>query len=191
MSKAEAHTVAPPFHPTVAILLRPAEPDDALCLGVLATQVWLDTYAKPGIRTSFAQYVRSAFASEAMLALIKQPDVRLVVAECEGHLVGLAQYTLRRPPPLAQPCEAAELDRLYVQEPFTGKGVGARLNARVEAECVSLGTTTLWLQAWTGNARALAFYARHGYADVGTTFFEMDGERHENRVLAKSLSSTR
>ena len=37
------------------IQLRPATADDALCLGVLATQVFLDTYATGGIRPQIAE----------------------------------------------------------------------------------------------------------------------------------------
>jgi diamine N-acetyltransferase len=187
MPKTQAVVAAPAFDPTPAVHLRAARPDDALCLGALATQVWLDTYAKPGIRASFAQYVRGAFASETMSALIARPDVCFAVAEHEGHLVGFSQCTIGATQPLVKSAEPAELDRLYVQEPFTGTGVGARLIAHAESECAARGATTLWLHTWIGNARALAFYARCRYADVGSMFFEMNGERHENRVFAKTL----
>ena len=62
-----------------------------------------------------------------------------------------------------------------------------RLIAHAESECAHRGATILWLNTWIGNARALAFYARRGDVDVGSMFFEMDGERHEDRVLAKTL----
>lgn len=37
------------------LALRPAAPDGALCLGVPATQVFLDTYATRGIRAAIAR----------------------------------------------------------------------------------------------------------------------------------------
>ncbi len=41
--------------------LRTGVPDDALCIGVLATQVFLDTYATSGIRPDLA-YENRVFA---------------------------------------------------------------------------------------------------------------------------------
>ena len=34
---------------------------------------------------------------------------------------------------------------------------------------------------------ALAFYARQGCAELGSTDYEFEGERDENRVFAKTL----
>jgi hypothetical protein len=35
------------------------------------------------------------------------------------------------------------------------------------------------------NERALHFYSRIGFDDVGTAYFELNGKEHENRVLVK------
>jgi hypothetical protein len=45
----------------------------------------------------------------------------------------------------------------------------------------------MWLTAWVGNARALAFYPRCGYQDFGPTIYEFRGEQHGNRLFAKAL----
>ena len=51
---------------TPEILFRPAEPADALCLGVLSTQVFLDTYATHGIRRAVAFYPRCGYEELGM-----------------------------------------------------------------------------------------------------------------------------
>ncbi len=172
---------------TLRFKLRAAEIDDALCLGVLATQVFLDTYAKQGIRQAIAREAQRAFSTEAMHALIKAPNTALWVAERAGHLIGFAQWTLGTPHVLVQNERPAELDRLYVQEPFTRAGVGSALLRHVEAAAAQAGSTVLWLSPWVHNERALAFYARHGYVNLGLTTFVMDGEAVDNYVVAKSL----
>jgi diamine N-acetyltransferase len=45
----------------------------------------------------------------------------------------------------------------------------------------------LWLTPWVHNRRALAFHARQGHADHGSTWFRFEDEAHENRVLARIL----
>lgn len=169
------------------ILLRPGTRDDALCLGVLGTQVFLDTYCPQGIRAGVAREVLAAFSTDAMLALLERPATRFVVAEADRHLVGFAQLTLGTAQPLVHAERPAELDRLYVQEPFTGRGLGSALIAAAERLAAAAGADVMWLSPWVHNHRALRFYARRGYADLGSTWYTFEDERHENRVLARRL----
>ena len=167
--------------------LRPARADDALCLGVLGMQVFLDTYATGGIRPNVAREVLSSFSTATMAALLARPATHFIVAECEAHLIGFAQLTLGTAHAQVVTEAPAELDRLYVQEPFTGLGIGTALLHAAEAEARDAGCTEMWLTPWVHNLRALGFYASRGYADFGATWFEFEGERHENRVLARHL----
>jgi GNAT superfamily N-acetyltransferase len=171
------------IHPTI----RRARPDDALCLGVLATQVFLDTYATEGVRSAIANEVLTAFSTSAMAAQLERRQTRVLVAEYIGHLIGFAQITVGTAIDLVASAAPAELDRLYVQEPFAGKGVGSTLLQEAEALSVSAGATDLWLTPWVKNDRALRFFKKHAYVDLGATYFHMEGEKHENRVLSKHL----
>jgi diamine N-acetyltransferase len=170
--------------PTV---LRPARSEDAPLLAVLATQVFLETYATEGIRPAIAHEVLRAFSVSAMAALLARHDGMVQVAIYREHLIGFSQLTMGAGQALVESDHPAELERLYVQSPFIGRGVGRRLLRAAESEAASRGATGLWLTAWVHNARALGFYASHGYEDIGLDWFETEGERHENRVLFKRL----
>ena len=151
-------------------------------------QVFLDTYATGGIRPALAREVVQTYSQAAFEAAIADPATQLVVAEHDAHLIGFAQVTLDASHELAPAGRQAELLRLYVQEPFTGVGVGTQLLARAEAAAAKAGASVLWLTPWVHNARALAFYGRRGYDDHGLTWFRFEGESHENRVFAKPLA---
>ncbi len=174
--------------PRPEILLRPAQADDALCLSVLAMQVFLDTYATEGIRPSLAREVLSSYAAASFSAAIQHSAARLWVAERQGHLVGFAQLTLGESHALAPAGTQAELLRLYVQEPFTGQHIGSRLLAAAETLAAQGGASVLWLTPWVHNHRALGFYRQRGYQDFGLTPFIFEGERHDNRLVAKWLA---
>jgi diamine N-acetyltransferase len=180
-------TTATVATPLSDLRLRDAVPEDALCLSVLAMQVFLDTYAIHGIRPAIAREVLSAYSQAVFAAAIADAGSRLIVAERQAHLVGFAQLTLGAAHDLAPPGEQSELLRLYVQEPFTGVKVGSALLAQVERVAAGAGTSVLWLTPWVHNQRALRFYAHRGYHDHGMTYFSFEGESHENRLLAKSI----
>ena len=168
--------------------LRKAVPEDALCLSVLAMQVFLDTYATEGIRPEIAREVLSSYSQAVFAKAISAEESRITVAERNGHLIGFAQVTFSANHSLAPAGAQAELLRLYVQESFTGAKVGTALLAEAESIACLGGATVLWLTPWVHNQRALAFYSRRGYTDFGLTYFTFEGESHENRVLAKSLA---
>jgi GNAT superfamily N-acetyltransferase len=169
------------------VSLRAASAADANCMAVLATQVWLDTYATDGIRETIAAEVLQSFSPRAIGALIAEPAVTFLLAENNAHLIGFVQWTAGARHALVNGVNPAELDRLYVQQRAAGRGVGTLLLQSAERAVRSQGIDILWLQAWVHNDRALRFYATHAYVDLGNTDFRMGDEVHENRVLAKQL----
>lgn len=172
---------------TADISLRVADAGDALCIGVLATQVFLDTYAPDGIRPALAREVLDHFATATIAALLRDPATTFVVAEGSGHMQGFVQLTRGATHVLVRADSAVELDRLYVLARFNGRGIGTRLLRHAEALAATQGASTLWLTAWVGNHHALAFYDRRGYQDTGATIYRFQDEEYENRVLVRAL----
>jgi GNAT superfamily N-acetyltransferase len=169
------------------VAFRTAVAADALCIGVLATQVFLDTYATGGIRPTLAREVLEQLSTDAVSALLSHPATAFILAESSGHLIGFAQLGFGSTHELVAAESAAKLDRIYVHERFTRKGLGTALLHRAEALAASRAASTLWLTAWAGNHRALAFYASQGYEDLGAIMHLFQEEQHENRVFAKAL----
>lgn len=172
--------------------LRPARPDDALVLGALATQVFLDTYATEGIRPALVREVQQAFGPEAIAGLLARPTGGLLVAERQGHLLGFVQFAPGARHRVVDDWadgpagpDTAEIERLYVLRHFQGQGLGKALMAAAAAQARDAGCTRLWLTAWVGNAHARAWYRRQGWRDIGATPHCFEGESFENRVLVK------
>ncbi|MBC2381491.1 GNAT family N-acetyltransferase [Pseudomonas sp. WS 5106] len=173
-----------------AIILRNATPDDALCIGVLGMQVFLDTYATQGIRNSIANEVLEAFAPSTIARLMAEPGTSLIVAESHNHLVGFAQVKLNASHAMIEVANVAELQRLYIQERFTGLGIGYQLLQAAERCAARAGACMLWATVWVGNERALGFYPRRGYEALGSPTYTFQGETHGNRLFGKTLSVT-
>ena len=172
------------------ISFRVGERTDALCVSVLATQVFLDTYARDGIRPSLAREVLERLSLPAVEAMLAAPSVHFILAEKSGHLVGFVQLTRDAGHACVSTKPAAEINRLYVLERFTSQGIGKALLGRAEVRAASQGARAIWLTAWIGNPRALGFYARQGYSDVGASVYSFEGEDYENRVVAKHLGGS-
>lgn len=161
------------------IHLRHATPDDAARLAALGMLVWLHTYAIDGVRDSIADYVLARFTRTAKQALLSDTGAQLIVAERDGQLLAYATLRLGRTCP-GNHTANVELDTLYVHPLFARQGVGRALLQRARAEAAA----PLWLSVWEHNDRALAFYRQQGLRECGQSWFELDGERHRNLLLA-------
>ncbi len=80
-----------------------------------------------------------------------------------------------------------ELARFYVDRPWHGRGLAQRLMAAVVDAAIQLGGQTLWLGVWEQNPRAIAFYAKSGFLDAGSTDFFVGPDRQTDRVLVTAV----
>lgn len=169
-----------------AMALRLGTGPDAVTVAALATQVFLDTYAADGLRPDLAREAFTLYSADAFAARLAEPARAFLLAESAGHLTGFAEILLVDREAPAGGAKGAELVRLYVQPKAQGRGIGRALLASAEKLALRMPVSTLWLTAWEGNARARAFYARAGYADVGAAVHAIEGRAYANRVLARS-----
>lgn len=174
------------MHPE--FVYRQATADDALCLSVLASQVFLDTYATNGVNFDLAKEVTSVLSRKVFLQRIESSDVEIWIATQDGNLVGFLDLDFSSSCPDAS-VSGVEILRLYVQQPFQRRNVGRTLMAIAEERACKRGKESLWLTAWVGNLKARDFYKALGYADAGTTPYVIEGKEYENRILAKDLSA--
>ncbi len=110
-------------------------------------------------------------------------DCITLVAEQDNHLIGCVEIKLHPENTIAEVKDFPEITALYVLERFCGEGMGKELlNATIDI-LREKGYTSTWLSVLYSNERALKFYYKNGFKDVGRIYFEMDGNKYENRVL--------
>ncbi len=167
-------------------VIRSATPADANRLAVLATQVWLHTYATEGISRDIADYVLERLTPARQLVAITDPLTQVWVAERGDNIVGMAVVKM------GEPCTDAgssvELQTLYVQEHFVHRGVGKLLLQTAQAHALACAKCALWLTVNAQNTNAIAFYQHMGYTKVGTAYFTVGQGQHENHVLVGPIT---
>ncbi len=103
--------------------------------------------------------------SRGLNAVLADPAQQVVLAECEGHVVGL--MSLGAKPQLRLAGIVVTIDELVVSERARDAGVGAELLAFAKAEATRLGAHRLELH--TARARpsyARGFYVKNGFEEV-------------------------
>lgn len=146
--------------------VRNATVDDALAVETVRIRGWQQAYRGIVADTFLDSLVVDADRRAAMIAA---GDVTTLVAE-QSEVVGMAAFGASR-----DGDGAVELYALYVDPAAWRTGVGTALLAACE------GVTVLWVLK--DNARAQAFYRRHGFvADGGSKVLDLDGPVTEIRM---------
>jgi ribosomal protein S18 acetylase RimI-like enzyme len=169
-------------------LLRRGTADDALCVGALAVQVFLDTYATAGIRPDLAREALTTCGVDAVRIRLDSANTHFILAERNQHLVGFAELAFGGMVPDASLAGGVELVKLYVQRHFKRLGVGGALLRHAESIAAGNSANCLWLTAWAENADALRFYAALGFVDIGQTEHVFEDKSYENRLLVRRFA---
>jgi GNAT superfamily N-acetyltransferase len=173
---------------TNAIQIRHAHAGDAEMLARFAEQTFRTTFAADNTAADMDSYCASAFSLAHQTRELSDPAVVTLVAEDErGGYVAYAQVKDGGVPPPVQDDATLELVRFYVDGAHHGRGVATALMQRVYDVARERGATRLWLGVWERNARAIAFYRKMGFVDVGAHDFLLGADRQTDRIMARAV----
>jgi ribosomal protein S18 acetylase RimI-like enzyme len=169
------------------IRIRHATDADASAVAAFAQRTFVETFAADNTPEDMAAQVAKSFGPPIQLGEIRDPDVITLLAELGPQLTGFAQVRRGPPPPCVNGPSPVELQRFYVDRPFHGRGIAQALMRAVDDVARQLGGRTLWLGVWERNARAIAFYAKCGFVDVGEHPFLFGTDEQTDRVMARPV----
>lgn len=170
-------------------LIRRGTPDDAQALSAFATRTFVDTYGAYNHPDNLRLHLEASYTVARQREELGDPRVVTLLAHRDAQLAAFAQVR-RSEAPDCVTCDAAvELHRFYVDRIWHGQGISHALLAEVRRAARSFEAATLWLKVWERNPRAIAFYAKSHFVDVGVTDFFVGHDRQTDRVLALDLRS--
>jgi diamine N-acetyltransferase len=167
-----------------APLIRHANAEDAAVLATFAGRAFTDTYLGLDDPQEIADYCAEHFQPEVMVGVIRDPACTTLLAWMGEQLAGYAILRAAPAPGCVTGPEPLQLWRLYLGQGFIGQGLGAQLMAEVHAQARRRGARTLWLGVYDRNERAVAFYQRFGFAQVGSSQFLFGGRFYADPIYA-------
>ncbi|MES1245741.1 MAG: GNAT family N-acetyltransferase [Acidobacteriota bacterium] len=172
---------------TLPPTLRRAGQDDAAALAALAAQIFAETFAEDTRPDDLAGFLAKSYGERQQSGEIADPDVVTLLAEAPEGLAAYAQVRRSRTPPCVAAEAPVELWRFYVQRDWHGGGLAHRLMGAAMDAARELGGRHLWLSVWERNPRAIAFYAKHGFRDVGSEDFWVGADCQTDRILVAEV----
>ena len=169
--------------------LRPGLPDDAPVLSALAARTFVDTFREHHSPENLAAFTEGAYNLAKIQSELQDGDRDWFIAEQAGEAVGYALMRWgHREPCVGGADPVVELERLYALVAFQGRGLGPALMQACVDLALMKGARTMWLGVWERNTRALAFYAKWGFRDVGAHRFLVGSDDMTDRILERELA---
>jgi diamine N-acetyltransferase len=174
------------------VRVRVADERDASRIAAFGAQGFHDTFAADNRAEDMAAYLGKTFGEELQRAELRDPRSTYLVAERDAdagtaEMVGYCRVMESEPPSCVATRPAAEIARLYARRDMIGQGVGASLMRAALAHAATLGARVVWLGVWEHNTRAIAFYERWGFTDVGSLAFVLGADVQTDRVMEKEI----
>ena len=168
--------------------IRRALPGDADALALVGATTFLESFAGVLHGQGIIEHCRRAHAPSRYEAWLGDPTAALWLAEAAPGCAPVGYAVLASPDlPMADPAHDLELKRIYVLARYQGSGTGQRLLEHALAHARAAGASRLLLGVYAGNARAQAFYLRHGFAHLAERGFEVGGHSYRDNVMARAL----
>ena len=163
-------------------------PEDFEELRAFSIRTYRETFAPLNTRENMDAYLESAFQADKFRRELEDPHSAFWFLSHDGRTAGYlklneasAQTDLKDP-------DSLEIERIYVAGEFQGRGLGQELMAYAVAQAVKQGKKYVWLGVWEKNAKAIRFYQKNGFYEIGTHSFVMGEDVQTDYVMRKDLT---
>ena len=140
-----------------------------------------ETFAPDNDPMDMHAYLSDAFTPDKQAAEIADPSRVCLIAEVGDAMAGYAMLRVDADDPTVPGDQPVELQRFYVDHAWHGRGVASRLMASCLHAAQERGGVTLWLGVWERNARAIRFYTKQGFTDIGSQEFRLGSDLQTDR----------
>jgi ribosomal protein S18 acetylase RimI-like enzyme len=164
--------------------------DDAAAVAEIAERLFVRTFLADNDPANVAEHARENFGESIQRAELADPAVTYLLLEIGHQLVAFAELKAGSSEPSVGGDAQIEIQRFYVDHAYHGGGIAAHLMDACISEAQRQGARTAWLGVWERNPRAIRFYEKGGFVDVGAKTFQLGAELQFDRVMAKRITDT-
>jgi ribosomal protein S18 acetylase RimI-like enzyme len=161
---------------------------DAEMLSELGARTFFDTFAKDNTPENTAAHLKASFSTEIQVKELSAPENIFLIAETDGNPIGFAQLILASRDEALKGSHPLEIRRIYASQDQIGKGVGKALMQAAINEAKQRGCDSIWLGVWEKNPRAIEFYKKWGFKEVGSHIFKVGDDPQRDFIMELMLA---
>jgi diamine N-acetyltransferase len=169
--------------------IRPAADADAMLIARLSRQTFVDAFGAFNTADDMALFLNTQFSIDSIVSETRQPQFQFYLAWLNNKAVGYLKLIphLSGHPEIALSKPALEISRIYIEQSAIGNGLGQQLMDFSIEKARTGNFATICLGVWEKNEKAIRFYQRNGFIQVGTHSFLLGTDRQTDWLMARKV----
>jgi len=170
------------------IKIQIAKEADTMVVALLARLTWAESHGQYiDDKNNLTKYLNSNFSISKTKQDITNPKNLFYIIYVDDLPVGYAKLVVNVINESVASRNNCRLERIFIQNEFIPLKIGQQLLNFVEEKAKELQLDTMWLSVYIKNKRAIRFYERNGFKNVGELNFLVTGKEYENIVFSKKI----
>ena len=169
------------------IRIRKAETADAESLALIGEQTFRETFGAFNTKKDMDEYCTKNFGTRIQQNEIADKNKCTLLCESDNRIAGYVQTNLNAAFGAVADTSQAEIQRFYIVKDLHGKGAAQTLMNAALDTVRRLNIKHVWLGVWEKNPRAIAFYKKFGFEQIGEHVFLLGSDPQRDIILHKTF----
>ena len=170
------------------VKIKKAKKADTEVLALLGRLTWSESHGQYiDDKNSVLKYLEENFSVSKTKQEINNAKNIFYIIYVDDLPVGYAKLVVHKKQENVASENNCQLERIFIQNEFIPLKIGQQLLTFVEEKAKALQLDTMWLSVYIKNNRAIRFYEKNEFKNVGKLNFIVDGKEYENIVFSKQL----
>ncbi|WP_109850985.1 GNAT family N-acetyltransferase [Aquimarina sp. AU58] len=161
---------------------------DTDVLALLGRLTWAESHGHYiEDKSDVLKYLNENFSVFKTKQNINNPKQLFYIIYADDLPVGYAKLVVNASNENITSQNSCQLERIFILNDFIPLKIGQQLLTFVEEQAKKLQLDTMWLTVYIKNNRAIRFYERNKFKNVGEINFIVNGKAYENIVFSKKI----
>ena len=168
--------------------IRLARKEDAQFIALLGRTTFTETFGHFfRDQKDLIDYYNSTFSVQKIEEGIEKPNNLFWIAFANRLPVGYAKLKLHSKSRYVDSKGVCQLQKIYVLKDFLSMKIGLELQGSLLEKAKGLNFRNIWLSVLHSNERAIRFYKKSGFEEIGNHDFQIGQENFEFIAMNKKL----
>ncbi|WP_298903177.1 GNAT family N-acetyltransferase [uncultured Psychroserpens sp.] len=161
---------------------------DTAILALLGRLTWAESHGHYiEDKNDVSTYLNENFSVSKTKQHINNPNQHFYIIYVDDLPVGYAKLVLKASNKYMTSENSCQLERIFILNDFIPLKIGQQLLTFAENQAKTLQLETMWLTVYIKNKRAIRFYEKNEFKNVGDLNFFVNGKAYENIVFSKKV----
>ncbi|WP_299158059.1 GNAT family N-acetyltransferase [uncultured Tenacibaculum sp.] len=171
------------------IHIRKTEEADAEVLALLGRITYTESHGHfIDDKKDLFEYNNKAFSISKTKLDLNHPNNLFYIVYVDDLPVGYAKLVLNGTHETITSLNNCRLERIYILNEFIPLKIGQQFLTFLEEKSKDLQLDTMWLSVYVKNERAIRFYQKNQFKNVGKLNFIVNGKEYDNIVFSKKIA---